>query len=239
MMVKAKKNKGIISFKEIKPLQMIRGQLSQLKLMLQSNAPIWFILTHFRLHYLHRISVKRKKMKILELSFREFAQELKFDNDWFTPNIPTWLTAFQKNNFDEKTELNCLEIGSWQGMSAVFILKYFERAQLTCVDTWEGADEHQSEHSTTSETLMKVEEVFDFNLSPYKQRLTKFKGTSYQYFNNHFDSEKFDLIYIDGSHHSDDVILDAIKAFQMLKVNGLIIFDDYFWNYYIFVRTLL
>jgi len=61
MMVKAKKDKGIISFKEIKPLQMIRGQLSQLKLMLQSNAPIWFILTHFRLHYLHRISVKRKK----------------------------------------------------------------------------------------------------------------------------------------------------------------------------------
>ena len=70
------------------------------------------------------------------------------------------------------------------------------------------------------------------NVSPYKHRITKFKGTSYQYFNNNFESEKFDLIYIDGSHHSDDVMLDAIRAFQMLKVNGLIIFDDYFWNYY-------
>jgi len=58
---------------------------------------------------------EKKKMKILELSFREFTKELKFDNDWFTPNIPTWLTAFQKNQFDEKTELNCLEIEVGKG----------------------------------------------------------------------------------------------------------------------------
>jgi predicted O-methyltransferase YrrM len=42
----------------------------------------------------------------------------------------------------------------------------------------------------------------------------------------------FDLIYIDGSHHTDDVIVDAIKGFELLKVGGIMIFDDYFWGYY-------
>ena len=40
------------------------------------------------------------------------------------------------------------------------------------------------------------------------------------------------MVYIDGSHHCDDVIIDAIKSFQMLKVGGIMIFDDYLWQYY-------
>ena len=51
-----------------------------------------------------------------------------------------------------------------------------------------------------------------------------------------FQRDRFDLIYVDGSHHADDVLVDAIKAFEMLKVNGLMIFDDYFWDYY--TRTI-
>ena len=43
---------------------------------------------------------------------------------------------------------------------------------------------------------------------------------------------KYDLIYIDGSHCVDDVMLDALKAFQRLNIGGIIIFDDYFWSFY-------
>jgi predicted O-methyltransferase YrrM len=125
-----------------------------------------------------------------------------------------------------------MEIGSWQGQSALFLLVFLEKAKLTCVDTWEGADEHKSGHAANHEILSKVERVFDANLSEFKDRVAKYKGTSYQYFNDCFKIEEFDLIYIDGSHHSDDVLVDAIKSFEMLKVGGLIIFDDYFWKYY-------
>ena len=45
---------------------------------------------------------------------------------------------------------------------------------------------------------------------------------------NFYEPEKYNLIYNDGSHHSDDVIVDAFKAFEMLKVGGIMIFDDYF-----------
>lgn len=140
--------------------------------------------------------------------------------------------AFQKQKYNKGTVLNCLEIGSWQGLSAAFLLSYFDKATLTCVDTWEGADEHKAHQATNHNTLSKIEKTFDANLSEYKDRLTKYKGTSYQYFNDCFEIDKFDLIYIDGSHHSDDVVVDAIKSFEMLKVGGLIIFDDYLWQYY-------
>ena len=38
---------------------------------------------------------------------------------------------------------------------------------------------------------------------------------------------KFDFIYIDGSHNGEDILSDAIEAFKILKVNGLIFFDDF------------
>lgn len=213
-------------------LKKVEKQFCKLKLMVMSDAPAWFILTHFRLNFLHRLCSVRSEMKIERDKFRNFTKGLQFDNDWFTQNIPTWLMGFNRQAFDKKAELNCMEIGSWQGYSAVFLLSYFENAKLTCIDTWEGADEHKSGDSAERKILSNIENTFDANVSEYKGRLTKYKGTSYQYFNDNFEKDKYDLIYIDGSHHSDDVIVDAVKSFQMLKVNGLMILDDYFWKYY-------
>jgi predicted O-methyltransferase YrrM len=42
--------------------------------------------------------------------------------------------------------------------------------------------------------------------------------------------EAFDVIYIDGSHSADDVMADAVLAFDLLKIGGVMIFDDYDWN---------
>lgn len=40
------------------------------------------------------------------------------------------------------------------------------------------------------------------------------------------------ILYIDGSHQSDDVMIDAIICFKLLKVGGIMIFDDFLWKYY-------
>ena len=39
----------------------------------------------------------------------------------------------------------------------------------------------------------------------------------------------FDFIYVDGSHQAPDVLLDALLSFKLLRVGGLIGFDDYQW----------
>jgi predicted O-methyltransferase YrrM len=39
----------------------------------------------------------------------------------------------------------------------------------------------------------------------------------------------FDLIYVDGSHQASDVLTDSIITFQLLRVGGVMTFDDYVW----------
>ena len=43
---------------------------------------------------------------------------------------------------------------------------------------------------------------------------------------------QYDLIYIDGSHMACDIFSDAALAWNLLKVDGVLIFDDYLWDGY-------
>jgi len=157
---------------------------------------------------------------------------LKLSTDWFTHHTPQWFSVFDAYGLVEKKEIKALEIGSWEGLSSYFILHTLPNATLTCVDTWEGADEHKSGRYATKDVLSNIEQAFDSNLSIFKDRLIKYKGTSYSFFNNSQPDQRFDLIYVDGSHHCDDVMIDAIKCFEILKVGGVLVFDDYLWRYY-------
>ncbi len=40
----------------------------------------------------------------------------------------------------------------------------------------------------------------------------------------------FDLIYIDGSHSTNDVMADVVLSWGLLKVGGMLIMDDYRWH---------
>jgi len=46
----------------------------------------------------------------------------------------------------------------------------------------------------------------------------------------HVPSTSFDLVYVDGSHHAEDVMVDASEGFARLANGGIIIFDDYLWD---------
>jgi predicted O-methyltransferase YrrM len=39
----------------------------------------------------------------------------------------------------------------------------------------------------------------------------------------------FDMVYVDGSHQAADVLWDALLAFKLLRVGGLMVLDDYLW----------
>ena len=39
--------------------------------------------------------------------------------------------------------------------------------------------------------------------------------------------ESFDIVYIDGSHATADVLEDAVLSYRLLKPGGVLIFDDY------------
>jgi len=96
--------------------------------------------------------VKSNKLKfILETiksqNFIKFQPKLKNDkmyfknkyqfnyDDWFSNNMNIW-----KNYLAPLKEIKYLEIGSFEGRSAVFVGELNNVKEVTCVDTFEGSD---------------------------------------------------------------------------------------------------
>lgn len=152
----------------------------------------------------------------------------RFQTDWFSPTINEWIeTLF---DYRGKPNVSFLEIGSFEGRSAVWLLENIltdPTSHLTCIDTWQGSAEHQS----SGLDFNKVEENFDHNIQVTGKvnQVTKIKGLSAIELKK-LPLESFYFIYIDASHKASDVLEDAVLSWQLLKVGGIIIFDDYVWE---------
>ena len=197
-------------------------------LLLKSSKKNFFISVYLFFYFIifKRLNKKRiKNNKTLQLSHeKNIKDNLRINEDWFSHNINTLDFFFTKNKCYKK-KINMLEIGSYEGNSSVFFLKYFPKLNLTCVDTFEGGIEQGNK------SFDQIYEYFKFNISNYKDRLKVVRDTS----NNFFDSQNnilYDLVYIDGSHHFEDVLNDARNSYKSLKKNGYLIFDDFLWNFY-------
>lgn len=142
-----------------------------------------------------------------------------FTVDWFTGYIPAWERLFSTVGKPEKV----LEIGSFEGRSTCWLLENTS-AQVTCVDTWEGSDEHSAE---LKDGLF---DRFSENIAPYKDRVLINRGMSGEVLREFPCEPTFDFVYIDGSHYSKDVLEDAVLAWRLVKPGGVILFDDYNWT---------
>lgn len=151
-----------------------------------------------------------------------------FQRDWFSSTIPEWEMTLSP--LRGKPNLAFLEIGSFEGRSAVWLLENIltdQTSTLTCVDTWSGSAEHES----TSLHFDQVESNFDRNIrvTGSGTQVIKVKNFSYKVL-PHLKPDSYDFIYIDGSHKASDVLEDAVLSWRLLKRDGIIIFDDYVWE---------
>jgi len=165
-------------------------------------------------------SFKKKKIKNNSdyINFEVLVKDKNFSTYWFLNNykiIGSFLPIDRNENF------NYLEIGSFEGLSSLFILSYWKNANVTCVDTWETS---KDESQFLDFNFQTVEKKFDTNLKDFSFR--KIKNTSEIAFKELKQRDSFDYIYIDGSHNGIDIYNDALASFNILKVGGIIIFDD-------------
>jgi Methyltransferase domain len=161
----------------------------------------------------------------------------EFTNHWFADNQTTW-----DGLMSQLPAQKILEIGSYEGQATCYWIARCGAArslEMHCVDTWQGGVEHQL--GASAEAVMSaVEQRFLANTkyamahSNYPIELHIHKELSSQVLPRLLcqaqHRQSFDLIYIDGSHLARDVLTDAVFAFQLLKVGGLMVFDDYLWH---------
>jgi predicted O-methyltransferase YrrM len=158
--------------------------------------------------------------------FEKRAEHGLFSNTWFDGSIDLWVNLLEPlKSSGRPAEL--LEVGCWEGRSSVFLVSYLPHARLTAVDTWEGGTEHRE-----MDDVATIEQKFDHNLSPFRDRLVKRKGLSSVVLADLAVQKKecFDFIFVDGSHFADDVMIDAVLAWRLLREGGIAVFDDYLWH---------
>lgn len=157
--------------------------------------------------------------------------EFQYTNDWFDSNRAVWdkLIPMIKPR-------KILEIGSYEGRSTCWLIDkctQYHPIEIHCIDSWEGGIEHERS------AMNDVESRFDNNISvatknaKNKVVLHKHKSLSNIALANLITNkmtESFDLIYLDGSHQAPDVLYDAVVSFHLLRVGGVMIFDDYLWH---------
>lgn len=148
-----------------------------------------------------------------------------FTTDWSSSNYRSWTQTLEKLR-DRRVEV--LEIGSWEGRSAVFFLEFLTTCRVTCIDTFAGGPDYADFDDAV---VSGIEGRFDSNLAPYGDRVRKMKSRSVPALDQLAQENKtFDLIYIDGSHARDDVLLDSVLAWRLLVPNGICMWDDYTWG---------
>jgi len=149
-----------------------------------------------------------------------------FSTDWTSSRIP----IFAESLSDRRERVrNVLEIGSWEGRSAVFFLNFFPDCKVTSIDTFAGSAETDN-HSDWAALVPHCEQRFDANLAEYGPRVEKIKSSSGAALPRLATAfRRFDFIYVDGSHHSADVYSDATLSWPMLERGGVLAFDDYGW----------
>jgi len=159
------------------------------------------------------------------------SEDYEFTQDWFTHHSENWRQLLAKN-----PPSRILEIGSYEGRATCFIIDRCaadREIEVHCVDTWQGGVEHNPSQ------MGDVERRFDSNLAKARARaahnvdLHKHRALSSEALVQLLADgrrESFDLIYVDGSHQAPDVLADAVLAFMLAKVGGIIAFDDYLWS---------
>ena len=121
--------------------------------------------------------------------YRRWYEGMEFSDDWTSANFGTWSQIFDTHG---KYFTSGLEIGSFEGRSAVFFLEYLPRLHLTCVDLFE----HTSEYFAREKPWIK----FDNNLSKYAGRYEKIISLSANALAEFASKGRsFDFIYIDGN----------------------------------------
>jgi cephalosporin hydroxylase len=158
------------------------------------------------------------------------ARSYDITQDWFSNHIPAWEQVLSRVK-----PRRVLEVGSYEGLSTTYIIEkctVFGSLQIHCVDTWAGAVDLPPVAMTGVEARFDANVKLAIHAAAAPVSLRKIKQRSIVALAGLIAAgeDPVDLIYIDGSHTAPDVLADAVLAFQLLRVGGVMIFDDYLWS---------
>lgn len=172
----------------------------------------------------------------------DLLKKLKRDYPWplAKPEIPEGANRFVsfegipdhlfQSNLNGNTRL-IVELGSWLGVSARFMLDHAPNAEIVCIDHWKGSKEHfdpsVKEYEDFQIMLPTLYEAFLHECWEYRDRIVPLRVNSLDGLKIiHEYGLRPEVIYVDASHEYEDVKAD-IELSHTLFPEAILIGDDY------------
>jgi len=119
-----------------------------------------------------------------------------------------------------------VEVGTWMGLSARYMLDMRPQANLYAIDTWEGSIEHHAE-PTWATMLPELWEQFLVDCWEYQDRIQICRGNSSDMIRR-LSYLQPDLVYLDGGR-AYEVVSEDIRAIRESWPGVLLVGDDWGW----------
>ncbi len=149
-----------------------------------------------------------------------------FTAHYHKPHERVWEKLFFKRlKVDPDQPWTFVEIGSYEGYSASWIMQNILRSpgsRLYCIDRWPqgagGEERYQRFLSNMSELegRDRIEVLRLWSADGLRQLLAR--------------GVRADFLYVDGGHDAPTVLKDLVLGFDLVKVGGVVICDDYLWS---------
>jgi predicted O-methyltransferase YrrM len=119
-----------------------------------------------------------------------------------------------------------VEIGTWTGDSAEWVLKHLIDARPDSVGY--GIDSYQKDWKRGQDEIDQIKAAAVARLKPWEDSgKWRWLFAKSQDALREWSGPQIDLLYIDGSHYAHDVVLDFAYAWPHLKKGSLVCFDDF------------
>tara|TARA_Y100000590_G_C15696057_1_gene1005146 strand:+ start:637 stop:1299 length:663 start_codon:yes stop_codon:yes gene_type:complete len=171
-----------------------------------------------------------RNRKDIEKKYEEWGGE--FNTDFHIARLSMtkcfWESVWQPMR--NKPNLNFLEIGSFEGQSAMWFLEEIlthETSKLVCVDP-HGDNTYDPMRKESSKTIYETFKQNILDNKKYKKKVTYHRENSRQALRRYpADGGIFDFAYIDGLHYAHGVLEDLVLTWPLVKEGGVIILDDF------------
>jgi hypothetical protein len=157
---------------------------------------------------------EQPKLRLVPYKQRGF----DFTQDWFLNHVALWSEHILPALKDRP--VTCLEIGSYEGLSATWMSENImghQDSTLHCCDIWPNAG-------------IKARFMHNINTAGHGVQVTAHHGKAFETVRRlGAQGLMCDFIYIDGDHQAKAALQDAAMCWPMLKRGGIMAFDDYPW----------
>jgi predicted O-methyltransferase YrrM len=166
---------------------------------------------------------------VSEAEWRSWFVGKELTTDWLGGHVSPWFVILEQVRNER---LSVLEVGAFEGRSVITFLRFLPQSTVMAVDLFPFAD---------------IEARFDRNVLEFGSRVTKRRGpaaavleelaqgdteawSETRAFHAPSNPERFDIIYLDAAKTRQDAFIHSTLAWPLLKMGGLIIWDDYRWR---------